>query len=58
MLYTRLNHGQMTTNPFKPWGAEFTEHEASISDTEIREERRYCGVGSRELLGFQCSCSS
>jgi len=49
---------EMTTKPFEPWGAEFTKEESSVSDPEVREERRFCGVGSREMLGFQCSCSS
>jgi len=49
---------EMCTRPFESWGAEFEENETAISDKEVREERRFCGVGSREMLGFQCSCSS
>jgi serine/tyrosine/threonine adenylyltransferase len=48
----------MATKPFEPWGAEFSEDESTITNPEIKEERRFCGVGSREMLGFQCSCSS
>ncbi|KAG8835220.1 hypothetical protein FRC17_004782 [Serendipita sp. 399] len=49
---------QMASNPFDLWGAE--DHDASeeISDEEIREERRLCGLGDQTMLGFQCSCSS
>lgn len=25
---------------------------------EEQEERRYCGIGDANMLGFQCSCSS
>jgi uncharacterized protein YdiU (UPF0061 family) len=54
-----LNHiCQMSTRPFESWGAEFEEDDASVVDAEVKEERRFCGVGSREMLGFQCSCSS
>jgi len=49
---------EMTTKPFEPWGAEFTENDNEVKDPEVKEERRYCGIGSKEMLGFQCSCSS
>lgn len=45
----------MCIDPFRTWGDEF-EKEALSEDT--KEERRLCGVGSKEMLGFQCSCSS
>ncbi|OJT15131.1 UPF0061 protein C20G4.05c [Trametes pubescens] len=48
----------MACNPFEPWGAEGDESDESLLDTEVKEERRYCGMGERKLLGFQCSCSS
>ncbi|CAE6510921.1 unnamed protein product [Rhizoctonia solani] len=49
---------EMATNPFKPWGAEDdTRPESELSEEE-RAERRFCGVGAKNLLGFQCSCSS
>jgi hypothetical protein len=46
----------MACEPFRDWGAEFKDEDPA--DVEIKEERRYCGVGAKELLGFQCSCSS
>ena len=39
----------MSTRPFYPWGEE---------DGGDSEEARLCGLGKREMLGFQCSCSS
>ncbi|EJF64664.1 hypothetical protein DICSQDRAFT_52883 [Dichomitus squalens LYAD-421 SS1] len=47
----------MACNPYEPWGAEGVEDESGL-DAETKEERRYCGMGERKLLGFQCSCSS
>ena len=48
----------MACNPFEPWGREdFDGDEAELS-TEEKEERRFCGMGEKKLLGFQCSCSS
>ncbi|KAF7312157.1 hypothetical protein MIND_00228300 [Mycena indigotica] len=47
---------QMATNPFKPWGEE-DGGDAELSDEE-REERRLCEFGAKDMLGFQCSCSS
>jgi uncharacterized protein YdiU (UPF0061 family) len=49
---------EMTTNPFKPWGAEGDNRLDDELDIETREERRFCGLGPKNLLGFQCSCSS
>ncbi|VDB94305.1 unnamed protein product [Peniophora sp. CBMAI 1063] len=49
---------QMACAPFEPWGAEGDEKPDEELDAETKEERRFCGVGSREMLGFQCSCSS
>ncbi|CAE6443718.1 hypothetical protein ACGC1H_002514 [Rhizoctonia solani] len=49
---------EMATNPFKPWGAEDDARPESELSEEERAERRFCGVGSKNLLGFQCSCSS
>lgn len=46
---------EMACNPFEPWGAEGDEQ---VEDEEVREERRYCGMGKKAMLGFQCSCSS
>ncbi|KAF9223852.1 UPF0061-domain-containing protein [Gyrodon lividus] len=49
---------QMACSPFEPWGAEGEDTPDDELDPETREERRYCGMGERRLLGFQCSCSS
>jgi hypothetical protein len=46
----------MATNPFEPYGGELDTEEPL--DAQTREERRLCGFGAREMLGFQCSCSS
>ncbi|KAI0833216.1 hypothetical protein BC628DRAFT_690 [Trametes gibbosa] len=48
----------MACNPFEPWGAEDHVGDESTLDAEVKQERRYCGMGERKLLGFQCSCSS
>ncbi|KZT51994.1 UPF0061-domain-containing protein [Calocera cornea HHB12733] len=49
----------MASRPFEPWGAEDQLDKADEElDEETREERRFCGLGSRQFLGFQCSCSS
>lgn len=49
---------QMACNPFEPWGAEGDERPDEELDAEIKEEKRYCGMGEKAMLGFQCSCSS
>jgi serine/tyrosine/threonine adenylyltransferase len=50
---------QMCCNPFEPWGAEGNERpDKELDDAEVRVERRYCGMGEKAMLGFQCSCSS
>ncbi|EMD34084.1 hypothetical protein CERSUDRAFT_117594 [Gelatoporia subvermispora B] len=49
---------QMACSPFEPWGAEDFEGDESSLDPEVREERRFCSLGERKMLGFQCSCSS
>ncbi|KAI4294102.1 UPF0061-domain-containing protein [Schizophyllum commune Loenen D] len=46
---------KMATSPFESWGAEGEDRELSA---EEKEERRFCGMGPRRMLGFQCSCSS
>jgi len=48
---------KMATNPFEPWGAEGVSDEECVIG-EVKEERRYCGLGEEKMLGFQCSCSS
>lgn len=48
---------QMACSPFEPWGREGDAPDDELSEEE-RAERRYCGVGPRSMLGFQCSCSS
>ncbi|KJA26389.1 hypothetical protein HYPSUDRAFT_75557 [Hypholoma sublateritium FD-334 SS-4] len=49
----------MASNPYEPWGAEDDDDtpEAELS-AEERAERRFCSLGERKMLGFQCSCSS
>lgn len=49
---------QMACAPFDPWGAEDDPTPQDCLDEEITEERRYCGIGEKQMLGFQCSCSS
>ncbi|KAI0649278.1 hypothetical protein C8Q79DRAFT_903782 [Trametes meyenii] len=48
----------MACNPFRPWGAEGHDEDEASLDAEVKEERRFCGMGERRFLGFQCSCSS
>ncbi|KAI1797378.1 hypothetical protein LXA43DRAFT_969349 [Ganoderma leucocontextum] len=48
---------KMACKPYEPWGAEGEENDSGL-DAEVKEERRYCSMGERKLLGFQCSCSS
>jgi hypothetical protein len=45
----------MCCKPFEAWGAE---GDNQVEDGEVKEERRYCGMGEKAMLGFQCSCSS
>ncbi|KAI0322545.1 UPF0061-domain-containing protein [Amylostereum chailletii] len=49
---------QMACNPYEPWGAEGELRPDADLEAEVREERRFCGVGEKSMLGFQCSCSS
>ncbi|EJD06907.1 UPF0061-domain-containing protein [Fomitiporia mediterranea MF3/22] len=51
---------QMATHPFDPWGAEGEDESKSTSSlsAEEKEERRFCGLGAKKFVGFQCSCSS
>ncbi|KAI0058214.1 UPF0061-domain-containing protein [Artomyces pyxidatus] len=49
---------QMACAPFEAWGAEGDARPEEELDAETREERRFCGVGDKKMLGFQCSCSS
>ena len=53
-----LSSIQMVSNPYEPWGAEDDEMSDSELSKEEIEERRFCGVGEKKMLGFQCSCSS
>ncbi|GHJ89350.1 hypothetical protein NliqN6_5752 [Naganishia liquefaciens] len=48
---------KMALNPFETYGGELLGPEEPL-DAQTREERRLCGFGAKELLGFQCSCSS
>ena len=54
---------EMVVNPYEPWGSENEGDAAAIRtdasmSPEEKEERRMCGLGPKQLLGFQCSCSS
>ncbi|KIK24010.1 hypothetical protein PISMIDRAFT_10450 [Pisolithus microcarpus 441] len=49
--------GKKACSPFKPWGREGDIPDDELNEEE-REERRYCGLRDRRMLGFQCSCSS
>lgn len=49
---------QMTCSPFDLWGAEDDSRPDEELSAEELEERRYCGLGDKSMLGFQCSCSS
>jgi uncharacterized protein YdiU (UPF0061 family) len=46
----------MACNPFEPWGGE--DDSETDWDAETKEEARFCGIGEKRMLGFQCSCSS
>lgn len=49
----------MALNPFEAYGeAELGQDECKLESEEEQERRRLCGVGSEDMLGFQCSCSS
>ena len=49
---------QMVSNPYELWGAEDDERPTSELSKEEIEEQKYCGIGEKKMLGFQCSCSS
>ena len=49
---------QMATNPYEGWGGEFDGRAEGEMSEEEREERRFCGLGAKRFVGFQCSCSS
>ena len=48
---------QMACNPFEPWGGEEADDLEALGKEE-KEEQRFCGLGDKKMLGFQCSCSS
>jgi len=48
----------MACNPYEAWGAEGGKRLEEGLVKEEREERRFCGIGEKGMLGFQCSCSS
>lgn len=43
---------EMATNPFENWG------QGEGSEEELEAQRRLCGVGAKEMFGYQCGCSS
>lgn len=48
----------MACSPFEPWGGEDLADDQMEIEEEVKEERRFCGMGNKQMLGFQCSCSS
>lgn len=48
----------MAVKPYESWGCEGDERPDNELEPEEKEERRFCGMGSKRFLGFQCSCSS
>ena len=52
-----MHFEQMACRPFEPWGADDSPEGPEL-DKETMEERRFCSIGERRMLGFQCSCSS
>lgn len=55
--FTVFKPFQMAVKPYEAWGGEDADSTAELDD-EIKEEQRYCGLGTRKFIGFQCSCSS
>ncbi|WVF71172.1 hypothetical protein IAT40_005970 [Kwoniella sp. CBS 6097] len=48
----------MSTRPFEPYGEGAEWPGKGSTKAEWEEDRRLCGLGNKEMLGFQCSCSS
>ncbi|GAA94827.1 uncharacterized protein L969DRAFT_54791 [Mixia osmundae IAM 14324] len=49
----------MSVSPFDAYGEEDLTAQACAPETDdLKEQRRLCSQGPKELLGFQCSCSS
>lgn len=49
---------EMAQNPFEGYGETKLDGAEVCLGEEERERERLCGVGSKAMLGFQCSCSS
>lgn len=53
---------EMSQNPFEAYGESEVGGKQENGDicptNEEMERKRLCGVGSKDMLGFQCSCSS
>lgn len=50
---------RMVGAPYESYGElEVGKEECELLDQEAMEEKRLCDIGAKELLGFQCSCSS
>lgn len=43
---------QMATKPFENWG------QGKGSQEELEAQKRLCGIGAKEMFGYQCGCSS
>lgn len=50
---------RMATAPFEPYAERGLDDDGALCLTgEAAEDERLCGLGPRDLQGFQCSCSS
>ena len=50
---------RMATAPFEPYAERGLDDDgAACLTSEAAEDERLCGLGPRDKLGFQCSCSS
>lgn len=50
--------GQMATHPFETYGEDLPLNPDACPSAEVAEQQRLCGLGSKAMLGYQCSCSS
>ena len=49
----------MAVNPFEDYGEDMVDPSTCSRPTkEVLEQRRLCEIGDKQMLGFQCSCSS
>ena len=50
----------MCTKPFESYGEPRADAASDVDcpTKDVQEQQRLCGIGSKDMLGFQCSCSS